>query len=112
MRWPPLTLSARTKKILLRTFVGLTVVYLALGGYIWWAMRQPPEAFARVMMHMPGPVPFLLFPFETLWLRARAGHLNVGDRVPDFSLLKLDKSGKVQLSALNQNVVLVFGSYT
>jgi hypothetical protein len=114
MRWPALTLSARAKKILLRTFVGLAVVYLSVGGYIWWAMRQPPEAFARVMMRMPGPVPFLLFPFETLWLRARAGHLNVGDPVPDFSLAKIDKSARVQLSVLNQQqpVVLVFGSYT
>ena len=33
---------------------------------------------------------------------------------PDFSLLKLDKTERVQLSALNkqQPVVLVFGSYT
>ena len=32
----------------------------------------------------------------------------------DFSLLKLDKTERVQLSALNQHqpVVLVFGSYT
>ena len=63
---------------------------------------------------MPGPVPFLLFPFETLWTHARAGNLQVGDAAPDFSLLKLDKTERVQLSALNkeQPVVLVFGSYT
>jgi hypothetical protein len=77
-------------------------------------MNQPPEKFGRVMAKMPGPVPFLLFPFETFWTRARAGHLRVGDPAPDFSLLKLDKTERVQLSALNkqQPVVLVFGSYT
>jgi|SRR5690349_4511994 hypothetical protein len=114
MRWPKFKLSPRAKKILLRVGASLLVVYLAGFGVIWWSMNQPPEKFGRVMMHLPGPVPFLLYPFETLWLRARAGTLNAGDRVPDFSLIKLDKSGRVQLSALNQNqpVVLVFGSYT
>jgi hypothetical protein len=77
-------------------------------------MRQPPEKFARVMSKLPGPVPFLLFPFETLWTQARAGTLKVGDTAPDFTLAKLDKTGRVQLSELNQKkpVVLVFGSYT
>lgn len=114
MRRLTFQLSARTKRILLRVFLGFVVVYVSIGGFIWWAMNQPPEVFGRVMMRMPGPVPFLLFPFETLWLRARAGHLHAGDQAPDFSLLKLDKSSHVQLSALNQNqpVVLVFGSYT
>jgi hypothetical protein len=99
---------------MLRVLAGLAVIYLSFAGFIWWAMRQPPERFGRVMMHMPGPVPFLLFPFETLWLQARAGHLHVGDQAPDFSLTKLDKSAHVQLSELNkqQPVVLVFGSYT
>ena len=40
----------------------------------------------RVMAKLPNPVPFLLFPFETLWTRARAETLNVGDPAPDFSL--------------------------
>ena len=77
-------------------------------------MRQPPETFGKVMSKMPGPVPFLLFPFETAWTQARAGNLQTGDSAPDFSLLKVDKSGIVQLSDLNrtQPVVLVFGSYT
>jgi peroxiredoxin len=77
-------------------------------------MRQPPETFGRVMARMPGPVPFLIFPFETAWTHARAGKLRVGDPAPDFSLLKVDKSERVQLSVLNQRqpVVLVFGSYT
>jgi peroxiredoxin len=57
---------------------------------------------------------FLLYSFETLWTRARAGNRNIGDPAPDFSLANVDKSGTVQLSKLNnqQPVVLVFGSYT
>ena len=118
MRWDKfksrLKLSPRARKRLAWSAVVLVVIYLACGGFIWWSMNQPPETFGRVMAKMPGPVPFLLFPFETLWLRARAGHLQVGDAAPDFSLLKLDKTERVQLSALNkqQPVVLVFGSYT
>jgi len=64
---------------------------------------------------LPGPVPFLVLPFETLWMRARAGKLAIGDPAPDFSLAKLDHSGQIQLSsftAQGKPVVLVFGSYT
>ena len=77
-------------------------------------MHQPPEAFGRVMAKMPGPVVFLLAPFETMWTHARAGTLQPGDTAPDFALLKLDKSGQVQLSSITaqEPVVLVFGSYT
>jgi hypothetical protein len=77
-------------------------------------MHQPPEVFGRVMKRIPGPVAFLLYPFETLWLRARVGALNIGDTAPDFSLERVNKTGPIQLSALNkqQPVVLVFGSYT
>ena len=100
--------------ILFRVGIVLAVLYIAFGSYVWRAMNQPTEKFAKVMSRMPGPVPFLLFPFETAWLRARAGHLNIGDPAPDFNLSKLDKTAHIQLSALNQNqpVVLVFGSYT
>ncbi len=107
-------ISQRARKILLRSAIGLAIAYLAFGSFIWWAMRQPPETFGQVMARMPGPAVFLLFPFETFWTRARAGNLRVGDAAPDFSLQKVDKSGYVQLSALNrqQPVVLVFGSYT
>jgi peroxiredoxin len=77
-------------------------------------MRRPPEAFGRFMMHVPGPVAFLALPFETMWMRARAGTLEIGDPAPDFSLMKLDHSERVQLSRVlaKQPVVLVFGSYT
>jgi hypothetical protein len=109
-----LKLSPYARRLLSRLLVGLTIVYVSFGAYIVWAMRQPPETFGRVMARMPGPVPFLIFPFETAWTHARAGRLRVGDAAPDFSLLKVDKSERVQLSQLNQRqpVVLVFGSYT
>lgn len=107
-------ISASNKKWLMRGLVGFLVLYVGYAGYVVWAMRQPPETFARVMSHMPGPAVFLTLPFETLWTQERAGELHTGDAAPDFSLLKLDKSERVQLSALTakQPVVLVFGSYT
>lgn len=104
-----------TKKVVLRVVVFLVIAWLCGCAGIYAAMRQPPETFGRVMAHVPGPVAFLVFPFETLWMRARAGHLDRGDTAPDFSLTKLDKNGSVQLSALtaqHRPVVLIFGSYT
>ena len=114
MTLPSWKLSPLARRRLVRVSTGLVMIYLAFGGFIWWSMHQPPEKFGRVMAKMPGPVPFLLYPFETLWTHARAGTLNVGDNAPDFSLNKLDKSGIVQLSASirSQPVVLIFGSYT
>jgi len=103
-----------SRRWLARILVSVVVLYAAFVGFIWRCMRQPPEAFARVMAKMPGPAVFLLAPFETLWTHARAGPLQPGDTAPDFALLKLDKGGQVQLSSLTaqQPVVLVFGSYT
>jgi hypothetical protein len=109
-----LKLNPFSRRLLLRVLVGLMIVYVCFAAYVWWAMHQPPEIFGSVMARMPGPVPFLIFPFETAWIHARAGTLHVGDQAPDFSLLRLDKSERVQLSLLShqQPVVLVFGSYT
>ena len=100
--------------ILLRGLGALVVLYIFFVTFLWWAMHQPPETIGRVMAKMPGPVVFLLVPFETLWVHARDGALKVGDHAPDFSLQRVDKSGPVRLSELNQQrpVVLVFGSYT
>lgn len=102
------------KPILLHALIVVLALYAAFLGFVWWSMRQPPETFGRVMARMPGPAVFLLAPFETLWTRARAGSLHPGDSAPDFALMKLDKTDRVQLSALTarQPVVLVFGSYT
>jgi hypothetical protein len=106
------------RKLVGRAFAGLSVLallwVLACGG-LYAIMCQSPETFARVMAKVPGPVAFLVLPFETLWMRARAGQLHVGDPAPDFSLMKLDKSTQIQLSSLTaqgQPVVLIFGSYT
>ena len=95
--------------------VCVVAVFWVVGcGVIYSQMRKPPEQFGHFMMKLPAPVAFLAFPFETMWTRARAGHLNLGDHAPDFTLTKVDHSGQVQLSDLNrtQPVVLVFGSYT
>src|SRR2546427_8951965 len=107
-------ISTTKKRWAIRAFVIFVVLYASYASYIIWAMRQPPETFARVMSRMPVPAVFLTLPFETLWTHERAGELRPGDHAPDFSLLKLDITDRVQLSALTANapVVLVFGSYT
>jgi hypothetical protein len=96
-----------------RMGVVVLFLYISFAGFVWWAMNQQPETFGRVMMKMPE-VAYFLVPFETMWLRARAGHLQPGNPAPDFTLIKLDKSGEVRLSALTSQkpVVLIFGSYT
>jgi hypothetical protein len=108
-----MALSLFIRRLLFRVLVGIAVAYLLFAGYVLWAMHQPPETFGRVMSRMPDAA-YLILPFETMWTHARSGRLQNGDPAPDFSLLKLDKSDKVQLSALSsrQPVVLVFGSYT
>lgn len=103
------------KRALLRAFAAIALLWLLGCGALYQIMRQPPETFGGFMAKLPGPVPFILFPFEALWMQARAGTLHVGDPAPDFSLTKLDKSSSVQLSSLTaqgQPVVLIFGSYT
>jgi hypothetical protein len=103
------------KRTLPRALAVVALLWLLGCAALYHIMRQPPEAFARFMAKLPGPVPFLLFPFETLWTHARAGDLQVGDPAPDFALMKLDKSTSVQLSALTAQgrpVALIFGSYT
>ena len=94
-------------------FVSLLVLWLLFLAAIYVTMRQPPERFATAIAKLPGPA-FLLFPFETLWLRARAGTLNIGDTAPDFHLRTLDKTSEVSLSSFrgSKPVVLIFGSYT
>ena len=104
-----------TKKVWLTILGVLALLWIFACTSLYAVMRQPPDKFARVMARVPGPVAFLVLPFETLWTRARAGTLHVGNPAPDFSLMKLDKSAQVQLSALTAQrkpVVLVFGSYT
>jgi hypothetical protein len=102
-RWP---------KIVARVLAVLVVVWLIAIGFIAHAMRQPPEKFAQVMKHVPGPA-FMLIPFETLWNSARKGTLNPGETAPEFQLSTTDHKVSVNLSQLRgKPVVLVFGSYT
>ena len=96
-------------------FVLAVILLLGWGSFLFfvgWAMRQPPEKFGRVMMHVPMPA-FFLFPFETMWSQARAGALHAGDTAPNFTLPTVDHTSEVELSSLRgKPVVLVFGSYT
>jgi peroxiredoxin len=56
---------------------------------------------------------FIVLPFESLWMSARAGDLRPGDAAPDFSLPTQDRTSHVRLSQFRgRPVVLVFGSYT
>ncbi len=93
--------------------VAMGIIYLLVVGCVYALMLQPPEHFAAGIAKMPEPF-FLLVPFRQLWIRARAGHLNVGDPAPDFRLETLDRKSRVQLSSFRgqKPVVLVFGSYT
>ena len=103
------------KKPFITTVCVIAILWLAGCVGIYAIMRRPPERFASVMARIPGPVAFLVLPFETLWKHARAGTLEVGDPAPDFILAKLDKTDHVQLSSFTSQgrpVALVFGSYT
>jgi hypothetical protein len=104
----------RRKQVWVGAALVVAVLWIAGCAVIYSNMKKSPEEFGRFMTRIPAPVAFLAFPFETMWTRARAGTLHVGDPVPDFQLSKVDKSERIQLSALNrqQPVVLIFGSYT
>jgi hypothetical protein len=110
---PSANRHTKLKRRLLKMAAGVVVLYLAAMAAFAYAMRLPPETFSRVMMHV-GPIPFLLFPFESMWKNARQGHVHVGDAAPDFTLPLLDHSSQVTLSSFRgtRPVVLVFGSYT
>jgi hypothetical protein len=88
-------------------------VWAALTAGLYAAMRQPPERFGAIMSHVPG-VAMAVLPFRPLWMSARAGHLQVGDAAPDFTLRPLHGDVPVTLSDeyRSRPVVLVFGSYT
>ena len=83
----------------------------AVGLYV--GMRQPPETFGAIMARMPA-VSMMVLPFKPLWMSARTGALQIGDRSPDFELPTLHGERVVKLSDeyRQKPVVLVFGSYT
>ena len=101
------------KRLLLRVLVVLVAVYAVATAAFYYAMRRPPEVFGAIMAHVPAPA-MILFPFEPLWMSARAGTLQAGDQAPDFSLPALDGTRTVNLSAefREHPVALIFGSYT
>ena len=110
---PAVKKQPRWKKVTVAVLFIVLVLWIGFTGFMWRIMHRPPEQFARVMMHLPWEV-FLICPFETMWTRARAGSVHVGDPAPDFTLAKLDKTATIHLADLDktQPVVLVFGSYT
>jgi hypothetical protein len=109
--------NGTTNRRLRRWLFGVAAFCLAgwfcLVGYVNWAMHQPPEVFGHVMAKMPMPAYFVL-PFETLWMRARKGRLDVGVTAPSFIVKKLEDHTATDLASLwaGRPVVLVFGSYT
>ena len=92
----------------------IVLLWLACCAVMYSKMRKPPEEFVRFMTRIPAQSPSWAFPIARLWTHARSGTIRVGDAAPDFTLQKIDKSGRIQLSELNQKqpVVLIFGSYT
>ena len=91
----------------------LLVLWLCFVAGVYALMLKPPGQFAAAMAKMPGPA-FLLFPFETMWTRARSGELRIGDSAPDFHLNSLDQKTEMALASFRgaKPVVLIFGSYT
>ena len=91
----------------------IALLYIVATGALYAAMTRPPERFGAVMKHVP-PMAMAILPFKPLWMSARAGHLEIGDPAPDFTLPALHGGGMVTLSQeyRQQPVVLVFGSYT
>ena len=91
----------------------LLVLWFCFVAGVYAQMLKPPGQFAAAMAKMPGPA-FLLFPFETMWTRARGGALQVGDPAPDFHLTSLDQKSEFALASFHgaKPVVLIFGSYT
>jgi len=103
----------RLRRWLLPAAGVLFVAWIGFLAYINWAMRQSPEVFGHVMARMPMPAYFVI-PFETMWSRARAGHVNVGDAAPSLEVKRLEDKTPVELGSLwnEKPVVLVFGSYS
>ena len=100
-------------RILLRIAAVIALLYLISTATLAWAMRQPPSVFGAIMAKMP-PLAFMILPFESLWMYARAGHLRTGELAPDFTLNPVEGGSPVRLSSLRGKmpVVLIFGSYT
>jgi len=99
---------------LFRAVAAVALVYATLAGAVAAAMLQPPERFGQIMTHVPMPLVWGVLPGPRIWTWARTGHLDEGDRAPDFNLSTYDHKSRVALSSFRgqRPVVLVFGSYT
>jgi len=88
------------------------LLYVLILVALLGVMKQP-VLFGRVMSKVPRAL-FMIIPFKPMWSLARAGHLQVGDAAPEFSLPTVDRKSRVRLSSFrgHKPVVLVFGSYT
>ena len=100
-------------RLILKLVLSIALVYGIGIGLFFAAMHQPPETFAGIVAKLP-PLLFPVLPFRQMWMVARRGQLDIGDRAPEFELTAHDKQSVVRLSDLNRGrpVVLVFGSYT
>ena len=96
-----------------RALAGLFLAYAVFLAGMFWAMRQPPQRFGKIMSHFPMPA-MMAVPFEPMWNVARGGALRVGDLAPDFTLPRIDHTAEITLSSFRgkKPVVLIFGSYT
>jgi hypothetical protein len=103
----------RILRIVRNIFFAILAAWLCFSGAMYHQMTRPPEEFAAFMAKLPMAA-MMLAPFETMWMRARAGSLRPGDIAPDFRLKTRDGNSEVTLSSFrgNRPVVLIFGSYT
>ena len=85
---------------------------LCAGAY--WAMRQTPDRFGRIVSRTPHAADDRRCPSKLSGPAPVDGAVNPGDLAPDFRLPTLDRKSVVQLSSFrgDRPVVLVFGSYT
>ena len=96
----------------LRVVAAIAVVYALLSAALFAIMMQPPATVGSLFKRIPWPF-FAALPMERLWMRARAGTLEVGDTAPAFDLATFDKQSRVSSASLRgKPAVLVFGSYT
>jgi hypothetical protein len=102
----------RWARRLILVFVAGAVLYAVLSAALFAIMLQRPYVIGSFFKRIPWPF-FATLPMERLWLRARAGTLQVGDAAPAFDLATFDKQSRVSLQSLRgRPAVLVFGSYT
>jgi hypothetical protein len=65
--------KSRYVKATVATFCVIAKLWVLACAAPHGEMRRSPEDFGRVMAKIAGPIPFLILPFETLWMRAREG---------------------------------------